>query len=137
MKKGIALLRSLTTTELDALLGHISKDEHFLYYTYLTTRRSRSVHYGHFSEEGELLGVLAYLRGMPFHAFGAAAQRQVRYGAASEADSGGCHAPVRSGRKLHFERRSEAAIGTAIGFGYPLPAADDDDAPGSKIAADV
>lgn len=40
-----------------------------MYYTYLTTRRSRSVHYGHFSEEGELLGVLAYLRGMPFHAF--------------------------------------------------------------------
>lgn len=63
------MLRRLTETELDALLGHISKDEHFLYYTYLTSRRSRSIHYGHFSPEGEMLGVLAYLRGMPFHAF--------------------------------------------------------------------
>ncbi|BFH68207.1 MAG: GNAT family N-acetyltransferase [Paenibacillus dendritiformis] len=63
------MLRKLTTAELDALQGHVSKDEHFLYYTYLTARRSRSVHYGHYSEEGELLGALAYLRGMPFHAF--------------------------------------------------------------------
>ncbi|WGU96605.1 GNAT family N-acetyltransferase [Paenibacillus dendritiformis] len=63
------MLRRLTEKELDALLGHVSKDEHFLYYTYLTSRRSRSIHYGHFSPEGEMLGVLAYLRGMPFHAF--------------------------------------------------------------------
>jgi len=63
------VIRRLLSEELDKLLGSINQEQHFLYYSYLTYRRHVSLHYGQFSESGELLGVLAYLNGLPFHAF--------------------------------------------------------------------
>ncbi|MGG3281592.1 GNAT family N-acetyltransferase [Paenibacillus solani] len=63
------MIRRLRPEELDILLASIKQEQHFLYYSYLTYRRHGSVHYGQFLESGELLGVLAYLKGLPFHAF--------------------------------------------------------------------
>lgn len=63
------VIRKLREEELDILLASIHQEQHFLYYSYLTYRRHVSMHYGQFSESGELLGVLAYLNGLPFHAF--------------------------------------------------------------------
>ncbi|RJE86932.1 GNAT family N-acetyltransferase [Paenibacillus sp. 1011MAR3C5] len=64
------MIRLLKLEEMDAILAAIDRERHFLYYSYLTTRRSRTIQVGHYSANGELLlGVLAYLRGMPFHAF--------------------------------------------------------------------
>lgn len=63
------MIRLLTSEEMDFLLSAIDREEHFLYYSYLTSRRPHTVHAGHFTQDGELLGVLAYCRGLPFHAF--------------------------------------------------------------------
>jgi hypothetical protein len=61
--------RRLQPNELDELLAKIGKESNLLYFTYLTVRRQQTVHYGQFSSDGRLLGVLAYLYGLPFHAF--------------------------------------------------------------------
>ncbi|MCM3339836.1 GNAT family N-acetyltransferase [Paenibacillus sp. MER TA 81-3] len=63
------MIRKLTPAEMKALLDSINREQHFLYYSYLTSRKQNAVHYGQFTGWGELLGVLAYLRGLPFHAF--------------------------------------------------------------------
>ncbi|MFF2888277.1 GNAT family N-acetyltransferase [Paenibacillus sp. NPDC057967] len=63
------MIRLLSPEEMDAILAVMDRERHFLYYSYLTARRARTVQVGHYSANGELLGVLAYLRGMPFHAF--------------------------------------------------------------------
>ncbi|KPC71083.1 hypothetical protein ADL26_16070 [Thermoactinomyces vulgaris] len=61
--------RRLQPNELDELLTKIDKESNLLYFTYLTVRRQQTVHYGQFSSDARLLGVLAYLYGLPFHAF--------------------------------------------------------------------
>ncbi|MFD0713282.1 GNAT family N-acetyltransferase [Paenibacillus sp. GCM10027626] len=61
--------RILTSAELDTIRDQIDRDQHFLYYSYLTVRRPNTVHYGQFSDDGALLGVKAYLTGLPFYAF--------------------------------------------------------------------
>jgi len=63
------MIRKLTQAELDALIGTIERERHFLYYSYLTNRRPYTAHYGLFSDDGVLLGVLAYFTGLSFHAF--------------------------------------------------------------------
>lgn len=63
------MYRELTHADLDIILNSIDREEHFLYYSYLTLRKSGTVHFGQYSDQGELLGVLAYLKGLPFHAF--------------------------------------------------------------------
>lgn len=63
------MFRKLTAAELDVILSSINKEQHFLYYSYLTFRRQNTVHYGQYSDQGELLGVLAFLSGLPFNAF--------------------------------------------------------------------
>ncbi|KOP68656.1 acetyltransferase [Bacillus sp. FJAT-18019] len=63
------MIRRLRPEELDILLASINQEQHFLYYSYLTNRRQNSLHYGQFSESRELLGILAYLNGLSFHAF--------------------------------------------------------------------
>ncbi|MEC0240306.1 GNAT family N-acetyltransferase [Paenibacillus dokdonensis] len=63
------MFRELTSSELDAILSSIHREQHFLYYSYLTHRKQNTVHYGQYTDEGELLGVMAYLWGLPFHAF--------------------------------------------------------------------
>lgn len=63
------MIRELTPDELDQILSTIDRERHFLYYSYLTIRRPNTIHFGQHSERGELLGVLAFLRGLPFHAF--------------------------------------------------------------------
>lgn len=55
------MYRKLTAAELDVILSSINKEQHFLYYSYLTFRRQNTVHYGQYSDQGELLGVLAFL----------------------------------------------------------------------------
>ncbi len=57
--------------ELTAILNTIDRDHHFLYYSYLTARKHNAQHYGQFTDEGELTGVLAFLKGLPFYAFSA------------------------------------------------------------------
>ncbi|MBN3526867.1 GNAT family N-acetyltransferase [Paenibacillus apiarius] len=61
------MIRKLTPAEMKAILHSINREQHFLYYSYLTFRKHNAVHYGQFTGRGELLGVLAYLRGLPFH----------------------------------------------------------------------
>lgn len=63
------MFRELASSEWKTILHDIDREQHFLYYSYLTFRKQHTVHYGQFSEEGELIGVLAYLRGLPFYAF--------------------------------------------------------------------
>ncbi|BFH59662.1 GNAT family N-acetyltransferase [Paenibacillus azoreducens] len=63
------MIRKLTPGELDAILASLDRERHFLYFSYLTSRKQNTVHYGQFTEQGELLGVLAFLTGLPFHAF--------------------------------------------------------------------
>jgi len=63
------MIRLLKTEEMDGLLSAIERQGHFLYYSYLASRRPHTVHAGHFTVDGELLGVMAYCRGLPFHAF--------------------------------------------------------------------
>ncbi|GIP26690.1 hypothetical protein J23TS9_18200 [Paenibacillus sp. J23TS9] len=63
------MFRELTSSELDAILSSIHREQHFLYYSYLTHRKHNTVHYGQFTDKGELLGVMAYLWGLPFYAF--------------------------------------------------------------------
>lgn len=70
MRKGEDLvIRRLWPEELGSLLNTINREKHFLYYSYLTSRKNQTVHYGQFSEHGELLGVTAFLKGLPFYAF--------------------------------------------------------------------
>ncbi|WP_314588037.1 GNAT family N-acetyltransferase [Paenibacillus terrigena] len=61
--------RKLSQAELEALLEKIEREQHFLYYSYLTNRRHNTIHYGQFTDEGELLGVMAFLTGLSFNAF--------------------------------------------------------------------
>lgn len=68
-KEEVTVIRRLRPEELDILLASVNQEQHFLYYSYLTYRRHVSLHYGQFSESEELLGVLAYLNGLSFHAF--------------------------------------------------------------------
>lgn len=63
------MFRRLDQRELDFILKRIRKDNHLLFYTYLTVRKKKTIHYGQFAHDGQLLGVLAYLKGLPFHAF--------------------------------------------------------------------
>lgn len=63
------MFRELTPTELKVILSSINREQHFLYYSYLTFRKQNTVHYGQYTDQGELLGVLAFLRGLPFYAF--------------------------------------------------------------------
>ncbi|WP_127590462.1 GNAT family N-acetyltransferase [Paenibacillus lautus] len=63
------MIRRLLPEELGRLLETINREQHFLYYSYLTFRKNHTVHYGQFSECGELLGVTAFLKGLPFYAF--------------------------------------------------------------------
>lgn len=63
------MIRELTPAEMKSILISINREQHFLYYSYLTARKHNSVHYGEFTDQGELLGVLAFLRGLPFYAF--------------------------------------------------------------------
>ncbi|MEC0204771.1 GNAT family N-acetyltransferase [Paenibacillus lautus] len=63
------MIRRLLPEELGRLLETINREQHFLYYSYLTFRKNHTVHYGQFSEYGELLGVTAFLKGLPFYAF--------------------------------------------------------------------
>lgn len=63
------MIRELTSAEQQSILSSINREQYFLYYSYLTARKHNSVHYGQLTEQGELLGVLAFLRGLPFHAF--------------------------------------------------------------------
>ncbi|GAB6930340.1 hypothetical protein JCM10914A_43230 [Paenibacillus sp. JCM 10914] len=63
------MIRRLTSTEMDSIRSHIQREQHFLYYSYLTCRQKNTVHFGQFSERGDLVGVLAYMSGLPFHAF--------------------------------------------------------------------
>ncbi|WP_194542296.1 GNAT family N-acetyltransferase [Paenibacillus sp. JZ16] len=63
------MIRRLLPEELGRLLETINREQHFLYYSYLTFRKNHAVHYGQFSEHGELLGVAAFLKGLPFYAF--------------------------------------------------------------------
>lgn len=69
MRKGDLVIRRLLPEELGHLLETINREQHFLYYSYLTLRKNYTVHYGQFSECGELLGVTAFLKGLPFYAF--------------------------------------------------------------------
>lgn len=62
-------IRRLWPEELERILTSIDRERHFLYYSYLTFRKHHTVHYGQFSEQGELLGVAAYLKGLSFNAF--------------------------------------------------------------------
>ncbi|WP_227011847.1 GNAT family N-acetyltransferase [Paenibacillus lutimineralis] len=52
-----------------AILSSINREQHFQYYSYLTFRKQNTVHYGQYTNQGELLGVLAFLKGLPFCAF--------------------------------------------------------------------
>lgn len=61
--------RRLSQQELNFLIDKVHKEQHLLYYTYLTVRQNQTIHYGQFNHNGELLGVVAYLKGLPFHAF--------------------------------------------------------------------
>ncbi|SFJ17709.1 GNAT family N-acetyltransferase [Thermoflavimicrobium dichotomicum] len=61
--------RRLKQKEMDYILKNIEKEKQLLFYTYLTVRQKKTIHYGQFSDDGELLGVIAYLKGLPFHAF--------------------------------------------------------------------
>lgn len=63
------MFRELTSTELNEILSSINREQHFLYYSYLTVRKQNTVHYGQYTDQGELLGVLAFLRGLSFYAF--------------------------------------------------------------------
>ncbi|MFD0617011.1 GNAT family N-acetyltransferase [Paenibacillus sp. GCM10027629] len=63
------MIRKLSQDELDTLLHTFEREQHFLYYSYLTNRRQHTVHYGQFTDGGELLGVLAYFTGLSFNAF--------------------------------------------------------------------
>lgn len=63
------MIRRLFSEELEIILASINREQHFLYYSYLTFRKKHTVHYGHYSEHGELLGVAAFLKGLPFYAF--------------------------------------------------------------------
>lgn len=63
------MIRKLTPEEQEAILASLDRERHFLYYSYLTFRKKRTVHYGQFTDQGELLGVLAFLEGLPFYAF--------------------------------------------------------------------
>lgn len=63
------MIRELIPAEMKSILSSMNREQHFLYYSYLTARKHNSVHYGQFTDQGELLGVLAFLRGLPFHAF--------------------------------------------------------------------
>lgn len=63
------MIRELTEAEMEELLSSIQREQHFLYYSYLTARKQNTSHYGQFTEQGKLLGVLAFFRGMPFYAF--------------------------------------------------------------------
>lgn len=63
------MIRELTEAEMKAILRSIQREQHFLYYSYLTARKQNTSHYGQFTEEGKLLGVLAFFRGLPFYAF--------------------------------------------------------------------
>lgn len=56
------MIRLLTSEEMDVLLSAIDREKHFLYYSYLTSRRPHTVQAEHFTPDGELLGVLAYCR---------------------------------------------------------------------------
>jgi len=63
------MIRLLTSEEMDVLLSAMDREKHFLYYSYLTSRRPHTIQAGHFTADGKLLGVLAYCRGLPIHAF--------------------------------------------------------------------
>ncbi|REK76691.1 GNAT family N-acetyltransferase [Paenibacillus paeoniae] len=63
------MISPLQPEEMDTILNTIDRERHFLYYSYLTSRRSRSIHFGHYSDTGHLLGILAYCSGLSFHAF--------------------------------------------------------------------
>jgi GNAT superfamily N-acetyltransferase len=63
------MIRELTPAELNSILSSIHREQHFLYYSYLKSRKHNAVHCGQFTDQGELLGVLAFLRGLPFYAF--------------------------------------------------------------------
>lgn len=63
------MIRTLTPEERESILASLDRERHFLYYSYLTSRRANATHYGQFNEKGTLLGVLAYLQGLSFHAF--------------------------------------------------------------------
>lgn len=63
------MFRELTPTELKGILSSINREQHFLYYSYLTSRKQNAVHYGQYTDQDELLGVLAFLKGLPFYAF--------------------------------------------------------------------
>ncbi|OZB92369.1 GNAT family N-acetyltransferase [Paenibacillus sp. XY044] len=63
------MIRLLTPNELDLIKKSINRDQHFLYYSYLTVRKQNTVHVGHFSDQNELLGILASFKGLPFLAF--------------------------------------------------------------------
>lgn len=63
------MFRELTQADLKVILSSMNREQHFLYYSYLTFRKHNTVHFGHYTDQGELLGVLAFLRGLPFNAF--------------------------------------------------------------------
>ncbi len=63
------MIRKLTPEELEAIPASLDRERHFLYYSYLTFRKPRTTHYGQFTDQGGLLGVLAFLEGLPFYAF--------------------------------------------------------------------
>jgi hypothetical protein len=63
------MIRKLTPEELKAILASLDRERHLLYYSYLTFRKPRTTHYGQFTDQGGLLGVLAFLEGLPFYAF--------------------------------------------------------------------
>ncbi|MEC0255587.1 hypothetical protein [Paenibacillus lautus] len=48
------MIRRLLPEELGGLLETINREQHFLYYSYLAFRKKHTVHYGQFSECGEL-----------------------------------------------------------------------------------
>ncbi|MBA4493911.1 GNAT family N-acetyltransferase [Paenactinomyces guangxiensis] len=61
--------RRLKQKERDCILKDIKKEKQLLFYSYLTVRQKKTIHYGQFTDDGELLGIIAYLKGLPFHAF--------------------------------------------------------------------
>lgn len=63
------MIRQLKPNDLETILSTIHKEAHFLYYSYLTVRKQSTLHYGQYTDQGELLGVFAFLSGLPFYAF--------------------------------------------------------------------
>ncbi|MBD1373130.1 GNAT family N-acetyltransferase [Hazenella sp. IB182357] len=58
----------LTDPELAQISQEFDREDHLLYYSYLTVRKRLTRHFGQYRSDGALLGIMAYCEGLPFFA---------------------------------------------------------------------